>query len=391
MRVLVSCLQGLKHHSLPAYDFWRPYFLHGLREAGHDVLEVPDVDWAEGLTYSRGRELDDWRARTWDATLIYVRREMLRGPIHLFLSYLFPMQIEVAAVRELQRIGIPCVNFFCDSVREFRAVPQEFSPFALHWLPDFEALPLYRKAGLPHMQAPYPCWIAPEFRNVPDVETEPPTFIGSVDVLRRALFGRAIDLGADLVLRGAGWQTSDRAELSKRRSIRKTVVNQLESIRRDGLGGLGVKFDNQLRPVALPPIPGARVKSSVSNAEYFRITREAAVTIGVNRVPTTKAPNRRPLLFSRLRDVEAPMLGACYLTEWTEGVEKMYELGAEVETYRTPEELSAKLAELKQDSSRRRAMRERAQRRALHEHALGRSVARIAARLGMTEGSRSAI
>ena len=35
------------------------------------------------------------------------------------------------------------------------------------------------------------------------------------------------------------------------------------------------------------------------------------------------------------------MLGACYLTEWTAGLEHMYELGKEIETYRTPEELTA--------------------------------------------------
>ena len=41
------------------------------------------------------------------------------------------------------------------------------------------------------------------------------------------------------------------------------------------------------------------------------------------------------------------MLGACYLTEWTEGLEHMYELGKEIETYRTAEELTSKLSELR--------------------------------------------
>lgn len=71
------------------------------------------------------------------------------------------------------------------------------------------------------------------------------------------------------------------------------------------------------------------------------------------------------------------MLGACYLTEWTEGVERLYELGAEIETYRTPEEMAAKLAELSGDSQRRGAMRERAQRRALSDYSVPRTVKRI--------------
>ena len=80
------------------------------------------------------------------------------------------------------------------------------------------------------------------------------------------------------------------------------------------------------------------------------------------------------------------MLGACYLTEWTEGVAQMYELGQEIETYRTAEEMAAKLAGLRRDPQRRRTMRERAQRRALNDHTLGRSTARIAARLGIAGG-----
>jgi spore maturation protein CgeB len=106
------------------------------------------------------------------------------------------------------------------------------------------------------------------------------------------------------------------------------------------------------------------------------------VAIGVNRVPTANRSLHRPLVYSRLRDLEAPMLGACYLTEWTEGLEHMYELGKEIETYRTAEELTIKLRELCQDHVRRGAMRERAQRRALSDHSVERSIARISAHFG---------
>jgi spore maturation protein CgeB len=77
------------------------------------------------------------------------------------------------------------------------------------------------------------------------------------------------------------------------------------------------------------------------------------------------------------------MLGACYLTEWTEGLEHMYELGREIETYRTAEELTSKLSELCSDPPRRIAMRERAQRRALADHSVGRSIERIREHLGL--------
>ena len=106
------------------------------------------------------------------------------------------------------------------------------------------------------------------------------------------------------------------------------------------------------------------------------------ITIGVNRVLSAHRSPHRPLRYSRLRDIEAPMLGACYLTEWTEGLEHMYELGKEIETYRTAEELTSKLSELRLDPVRRSAMRERAQRRALSDHSVALSIARISVHFG---------
>jgi spore maturation protein CgeB len=81
------------------------------------------------------------------------------------------------------------------------------------------------------------------------------------------------------------------------------------------------------------------------------------------------------------------MLGACYMTEWTAGLGELYELGEEVESYRTSEELLFKLGELAKDSVRRKLMRQRAQRRALTDHTAARSLLRIGARLGLKAAS----
>jgi len=384
MRILLSCLQSLNRHSLPAYGHWRNYFVDGLLEAGHEVVEVANVDWAEGLTYPPGRALDAWRTRTWEVVETFVRQEIAHRPIHLFVGYFYPEQVEGAAIRELQRMGIPCVNFFCDNVREFVKPPAAYAPFALHWVPEFEALPMYREAALPYVHAPMPCWISAELRNSSRRETEPATFIGSADVLRRNLLGRALRGGADFVIRGTGWlANADTASRSKQvRTVVTVINNQIDLVKKHGLGGLLTKVESRVRPLRPPSIEESRIGAPLSDAEYFRITREAMVTIGVNRVPSANRPPQRPLVYSRLRDIEAPMLGACYLTEWTEGLEHMYELGKEIEIYRTAEELTDKLSELRLDPVRRSAMRERAQRRALSDHSVARSIARIRAHFG---------
>ena len=380
MRILLSSLQGPQRHAVPRYDFWRTYFLRGLEEAGHECVEVPNVDWAGGLV--PGVELDAWRGRTWEAVRGFIRNEFDRRPIHLFLSYLYPKQVDISAIKELQRMGIPCVNFFCDNVREFRQVPKEYYGFALHWVPEFEALAIYREAGLAHVHAPMPCWVPPEFRTVPTADTEPPTFMGSADILRRDFFARALEHGADFVVRGPGWATETQTEQSSR-SVVKMIFNQMNLAWHHGVGALFQRINSKLRPLRSRGIPASNIRDAVFGQQYFQITRDAIVAIGINRVPTPRSSDRHPLVYSRLRDIEAPMLGACYLTEWTAGLEKLYDIGTEIETYRTPDELRLKLNELRQNNPRRLIMRERAQRRALHEHSVASSLVRLREKLGV--------
>jgi hypothetical protein len=387
MRILLSCLQSPKRYAIPAYAFWRTYFVRGLEEAGHQVLELDDVDWAEGLVCADSVALAAWRARTWERVLAFVRQEHRRESVHLFLSYLYPRQVDIGAIGELQRLGIPCVNFFCDNIREFTSPPSEYRSFALHWVPELDAVRMYQAAGLACIHAPMPCWIPADLRDVPASESEPATFIGSADALRRDLLGRALQAGADFTIRGAGWG-DDASTASSRppgsRSLSKILANQLATVRSHGLTALMRKIEHRVRPLPYLPIPESRIRAApVGEDEYFRLTREAMVAIGVNRVPTARASNHRPLVYSRLRDIEAPMLGACYLTEWTSGLDSLFEQGGEIETYRTAEELSGKLAELKKAPARRLSMRKRAQLRALNEHSVRRSINRIAKRLGL--------
>jgi spore maturation protein CgeB len=78
------------------------------------------------------------------------------------------------------------------------------------------------------------------------------------------------------------------------------------------------------------------------------------------------------------------MLGACYLSEWTQGLQQLYELGTEIETYRTAEELTAKLEMLAGDRAKRRTLRRLGQRRALTDHSVGHTLHKIVDHLGIS-------
>ena len=114
---------------------------------------------------------------------------------------------------------------------------------------------------------------------------------------------------------------------------------------------------------------------------YWPALRECRVCIGVNRYPSLRFPFHQPDTYSRLRDIEAPMAGACYLTELTEGLDQLYELGSEIETYRDASELVEKARALAADAPRRNRLRASGQQRALNDHSISRTIKRIAGRL----------
>ncbi len=385
MRILLSCLQDLRPHPIPAYRFWADYFRNGITEAGHDVTEVPGVDWAAGITPLASDERACWKSETWSRVLDFLASETKAGRrIDMFLSYLYPEQIESAGLAEIRRLGVPCVNFFCDNVREFKRVPAEYRHFDLHWVPEFEALPMYRHAGLKHVHAPMPVCIAPADRQNAHEQNTEAVFIGSEDVLRRKLLAEAIRLGAPLTVRGPGWAPGNAAPSlrTERGSLSGVLRNQVEFLRKRGTVEWMRKTARRVWPGTTMPIAEDCLAPSVFGQEYVRCTKGSQVVIGVNRVPTFSRSVQNPLKYSRLRDIEAPMMGACYLTEWTEGLATLYDLGDEIETYRSADELVDKLKALQSNPAKRARLRHAGQRRALTDHTVARSLRKISDSFG---------
>ncbi len=382
LRILLCCQQSTQRYAVPAYAFWAEYFRGAFAEAGHACIEVPGCDWARGLLPLPPAEAESWRSETWERTVAFLRREHPRQPIDFLLGYFFPTQVEPAAVRAIRDLGIPCVNFFCDNVREFRRIPEAYRPFDLHWVPEYKALALYREAGLPVLHAPMACWVPPAQRRPVEHETLPVTFTGTRDEQRAALFATAIGLGLEVELRGHGWQgpiPDVESARPSRPDLSTLVRRQLSFVAQNGWGGFARKLWLSVFP--RPPVMfdfSRFVRPAPASEEYWRLLRESVVCLGVNRYPSIRYPSHRPDTYSRLRDIEAPMAGACYLTEWTAGLDSLYDLGREIETYRTNEELVEKASSLKRNHARRRQLRAAGQTRALNEHSIATTVARVA-------------
>jgi hypothetical protein len=385
MRIFISCLQSLRDHPVTHYKHWERHFKRGIEEAGHQWVEGPSLDWVAGCTIADPDQQSSWRGEVWERAVQFIKEEHAARPIDLFLSYLFPKQIEAGAMTEIRRLGIPCVNFFCDNVREFAAIPNEYRAFDLHWVPEIKALSMYARAGLPTVFAPMPCWVDPKHRRWQHEERYGITFIGSSDELRRRLFAEVAQLGVRVEVRGLGWldyggQLTDPVW---NRGLWQTLQNQRDFIAAQGVRAWGRKAWSRTRRKPSYALSCAWLGAPLGGEAYIEVTQGSMVTLGVNRYASFRRPAKRPDTYSRLRDVEAPMMGACYLTEWTDGLDRLYELGKEIETYKTAHELADKGRDLTNDAKKRKALRRGGQRRALMDHTVAKSLEKISAALGL--------
>ncbi|SEO23446.1 Glycosyl transferases group 1 [Mucilaginibacter gossypiicola] len=379
MRILLSFLQDKvsKPHPVPSYRFWQHYIKNGIGEAGMSYIEVPEVDWAEGLVYDEGSAtLQNWQERSWQATINYIKANQQN--IDIFLTYLYPKQINTDAIAQIRKMGIPCVNFYCDNIREFKTVPATFRIFDLIWVPEYEALAMYNKAGVKYINLPMPMWVEPELRQYTSLHEQPGvSFIGSKDMLRENLLGQAIQKGLPLSIRGAGWLGQSTAPAFVPGSVYQKLINQVTFVKQQGFSGLAIKGLQQLNKLPIIPVADNHIFPSPDFDEYINITQRSMVTLGINRVPTFKRTHNKPLTYSRLRDIEAPMLAACYLTEYCEGIGQLYDTDNEINVYRTVDELVQKATELLNNKEKRDKLRINGQQRALHDHAIPSSLKKI--------------
>jgi hypothetical protein len=384
MKIFLSFLQSDKNYPIPAYSFWQHYIKNGIEEAGDQWVECPEADWAFGLVPKTQNEHITWKKETWEKTITWLKN----NKVDLFLSYLYPQQIDIQAIKEIQKAGIPCVNFFCDHVRQYTKLPDEFKVFDLNWVPEFKALKLYQKTGVPYINLPMPVWIEPEERVYKEEKFKQITFIGSRDIQRTLLLEQLVKNDPDLpiALYGSGWiekKDISGSQYTESYTFKKKIQFNLKFINDQGFKAFMRKLNNRTIIDEVSSSLKLKIHNMPNFNEYNALTSESMVTLGINRYPSFRYPISQPDTYSRLRDIEAPMLGACYLTEWTEGIEELYDIENEIAVYKTALDLSKQIKALLNDPERRKSLKIASQKKALNTHSIPDSLKKIRCSVGL--------
>jgi hypothetical protein len=368
-------------------NYWLEPLTRSLRdEMGCDTVIPNSVNLGAAYGRSDPAWMRDQRPRHSEALLEEFRAAHRERPIDLFLSLFSSSQIEPAALREIRGLGVPCVNFFCDNLHAFNVVEEIAAEFTLNWVAERRACDIYRRRGLPYIYLPMAA--CPTYHRPVPVASEDidVSFCGSFQNARVELFGEALDRGLEVEVFGpqtdrfapdrVPWlrRTLTAAKSHAGNLLRRGVAYELHALRMEAALRRHGNYPQRLLHQPLP------------DDEVIRLYARSKVTLGVNRIwlPGTLGLRRTPWYsYPRLRDFEATMSGACYLTEYAEEHDDLFEIGEEIEVYRDSAELVDKAKRLLADPERRRQLRDKARRAALARHSWRHRLEKIFQAIGV--------
>lgn len=367
-------------------NLWHQQFTRTLRTMGHRVFVPPPIglrsSWAR-LHAGLWREPD---AQTITGRILEdVGRVASREGTDVFFCYLYPFQFVPELLKSLTRRGIPCVYFFCDNFSH-PELANDYAPHAtLNWVPEKEALPFFQASGSRAVHLPMAA--NPEiYRPVAVEETPSVTFVGTKNPYRRERIGRLLTAGIPVRVFGDGWNSKNASYHSLEARIngasgRRSLADRIRAyawwkksalirftnhgiapwVRSRRYAALGREFEALTSDAAGTDV----LDREALNRRYS----ESAVSLGINdQFIPERTENDGIAIYSKLRDFEATMAGACYLTQRTPENAEHFEDGQEIMTYATPEELVEKARFLLANETFRKRLRKAGHRRALAEH-----------------------
>ena len=379
-------------------DIWKANLHDPLVAMGHDVVLWDDGGIGLFDLDPESAETRPARARFTESFLRAVEAADRAGRLDFVLTYVSDSHLEPAAIDQVRERVAPIANFFCNNIHQFHLVRRIAPHFTVCLVPEAEALGRYRRAGADSIFFPMAANPA-LYRPVPGAAVRyDATFAGqrygdrtgALLSLREGgvdahAFGQhwgdgssvgggvggtgaeaeagapvgavaAVPAGAGAVAGAAG-----RAPTQSGRGGLNAIARALELVRH-GRNPLRAARDirdwERLRSHHATALHGP-----VSDVEYVSLFSESRISLGFLVLGDSHRAFR-PLRQIRLREFEAPMAGAFYVTGWLPEIARHYDIGREIVCYRSVGEL----VDLCRYYLRHETARERI-RRAGHERA----------------------
>src|SRR5688500_13206080 len=129
MRIFYAAGDTPNHWHLPQSRLWYANLFLPLVDLGHEVVPFAGdyaylTDYLDPRTDEQRAFVRVHRARAGEDLLRQVKAAHRAEPLDVFFSYFYSSQVEPDVIREIGRMGIATVNWYCNASYQFDLVSE---------------------------------------------------------------------------------------------------------------------------------------------------------------------------------------------------------------------------------------------------------------------------
>jgi spore maturation protein CgeB len=343
---------AIEEEPFPGNRLWHNNIVGALRDLGHEVVlfDFPQLDdfyrHADTSIPVHRRWIAAHRPALEEALIQQIQAAHGRAPLQIFLSYFYSAHCTHATIEAIRRMGIKTVNWYCNASYQMDLVAGIAPAYDRCLVPEKERLEDYRRIGarpLYCQEAANPAF----YRDLGLPRDLGVVFVGQ-NYATRAAFCRAVfKAGLPIDVWGNSWGGTN-GDWS--------IPTLLRAAKVEWKAWKGA-----------PRLTRASCHGFCTDQEMVAIYNRAKIALGFGAVASADF-QKHPIYQVRLRDFEAPMCGAFYLTEHQPELAEFFEIGREIETFHTEAELVDKARYYLQHEDAREKIRQAGHERARRDH-----------------------
>ncbi len=373
---------AIKNSKTWYYNLYLPLVDIGNEVIRFDYNLTPYIQNSDTSIPRQKAFIDKNRPKLEKELLTQIRKVHLKKSTNLFFSYFDDSCCKPQVIKEISRMGITTMNWYCNASYQFHLVKEIAPAYDYCLVPEKFRLNDYRKIGAnpiyfqeaanPNVYKPY---------NLPlkfDV-----TFIGAAYGERLEYIQYLFNQGIDIQVWGPGWKNFSVNPIFKTKRIAKKLMTaegwQKVKERLAGMVRAKELFQKKDKRIILPD---KILGSPLSDFEMIQIYSCSKINLGFSSCGETHKTDKR-ILQIRLRDFEIPMSGGFYMVEYMPELEEFFKIEKEIVCYHSKEELVDKINYYLKNDSERERIRQAGYRRSISDHTWQKRFQKVFEQIGL--------
>ncbi|HME43780.1 MAG TPA: glycosyltransferase [Syntrophorhabdales bacterium] len=345
--------------NVPGNSIWRVNLHDSLVALG---CKVHDFGLQRYITHGLQSVADIGRL---SSEMVATVKEIIdREGLDLVFTYLLNDWVSPDAIREIRKFGVPVANFYCNSLHQFDLIKNLAPAFDYCCAPEKDTFPQYRRIGANPIYFPYggnPSF----YRTLGLPKDLGIVFVGRQKMDRAAIVQALIENDLPVRVWGPDWHHLIPQRSWIRRALRCIVKTREVK-----------ELERKWRKACSP--------DGLSDAAMVEVFNRADIVLGCSKMlRTDDEGNQAYVRMVNLRDIEAPMCGACYVVEEMDEIHDYYAVGSEIVTYKTEGELVDVTKWLLRNQGTRERIAAAGHRRALREHTMYHRFLKLFGEIGL--------